>query len=59
MESGNSQEIPFHSRIPRPFPWVLASSNPGKEKMKYFSDFLASLLLPLAAWTWNAFGRAI
>lgn len=42
--SGNSQEIPSHSRMPRPFPWVPTSPNPGKEKMQCYSGFLAVLL---------------
>lgn len=49
-ESGNSQEIPFHSGIPPPLPWVPTSLDPEKEKMKCFSGFPASLLQPLAFW---------
>lgn len=58
-ESGNSQEIPFYSRILRPFPWVPTSPNPGKEKMKCYSGFLAAFLQPLATRVWSARGSAI
>lgn len=47
---GRSQEIPrkFLSipAFPAPFPWVPISPDHGKEKMKCFSGFLASLLQP-------------
>lgn len=59
VESGNSPEIPFHSRIPRPFPWVRTPPSPGKGKMKYASGRLAFLRQLLAVWVWSARGSPV